>query len=212
MKAVTCSLPFILPALASILFPMSPHERAIIRDFPARLTSERLEFRAPTPNDAEFMNPAILASMPSLQPWMSWAKTPPSMDETRLYCRRALLEWHDRESLDYRLFLDDKFVGNCAVHTINWDVPFAQLGYWLHIEHQGKGLMIEAVERLMQFAFEELKLVRLEIRCNARNAASAGVAVRAGFEKEAHLRKCYRSANGTLNDALVFAKVDEIAI
>ena len=189
---------------------MSPHERAIIRDFPARLASERLEFRAPTPDDAEFMNPAILVSMPALQPWMSWAKHPPSMDETRLYCRRALLEWHDRESLDYRLFLGDNFVGNCAVHTINWDLPSAQLGYWLHLDYQGRGLMNEAVERLTRFAFEELKLVRLEIRCNARNAASAGVAKRAGFEQEAYLRKSYRSADGTLNDALFFAKVADV--
>ena len=51
--------------------------------------------------------------------------------------------------------------------------------------------------------------MRLEIRCNARNAASAGVAARAGFSKEAHLRKCYRSADGTLNDALVFAKITD---
>lgn len=190
---------------------MSPHERAIIRDFPDRLYSSRLEFRAPTPDDAEFMNPAILASMSSLQPWMSWAKTPPSMDETRLYCRRALLEWHDRESLDYRLFLGDHFVGNCAVHSINWDLPGAQLGYWLHTDYQGQGLMNEAVERLTQFAFDELKLVRLEIRCNARNVASAGVAARAGFTKEAHLLKSYRSADGILHDALFFAKVREDA-
>ena len=186
---------------------MSPHEQAIIRDYPALLQSERLKFRAPTPDDADFMNPAILASMDSLQPWMSWAKHPPSMDETRLYCRRALLEWHDRETLDYRLFLGEAFVGNCAIHTINWDVPSAQLGYWLHADFQGRGLMNEAVERLTRFGFDELQLVRLEIRCNARNSASAGVALRAGFEKEAHLRQCYRSADGTLNDALVFAKI-----
>ena len=189
---------------------MSPHERAIIRDFPARLYSERLEFRAPTPDDADFMNAAILASLPSLQPWMSWAKHPPSMDETRLYCRRALLEWHDRESLDYRLFLDGEFVGNCAVHTINWELPGAQLGYWLHQDFQRQGLMNEAVERLTRFAFDELKLVRLEIRCNAANSASAGVAKRAGFTREAHLRKSYRSADGTLNDALFFAKVSDV--
>ncbi len=186
---------------------MTPHELAIIRDFPLRLTSQRLEFRAPTSDDATFMNPAILASMESLSPWMSWAVTPPSMDETRLYCRRALLEWHDRETLDYRLFLGEDFVGNCAIHSINWDVPAAQLGYWLHQNFQGRGLMNEAVARLTQLAFDEMKLVRLEIRCNARNLASAGVASRAGFEREAHLRKSYRSKDGTLNDALIFARI-----
>ena len=137
---------------------------------------------------------------------MRWAKTLPTFDETKLYCRRALWEWHDRESLDYRLFLDDQFVGNCAVHTILWDVPSAQLGYWCHANFGGRGLIAEAVERLTQFAFDELDLARLEIRCNARNSASANVAIRAGFTPEAHLKNSFRDNGGQLSDALFFAK------
>lgn len=186
---------------------MTPRERAMVRDFPLRLRSPRLEFRAPTPDDADFIHPAIVASHAHLKPWMGWAKTLPSLDETKLYVRRALMEWHDRESLDYRLFLDGTFVGNCAVHTIQWHVPSAQLGYWLHSDFQGRGLISEAVERLTQFAWDELDLARLEIRCNARNTASANVALRAGFQQEAHLHHSFRDNEGRLSDALFFAKV-----
>jgi ribosomal-protein-serine acetyltransferase len=185
---------------------MTPRERAMIRDFPLELSSSRLELRAPTPHDGDFIHPAIVASHALLQPWMSWAKTLPSFEETQLYCRRALWEWHDRESLDYRLFLDDQFVGNCAVHTIQWHIPSAQLGYWLHSDFGGRGLISEAVERLTKFAWEELDLARLEIRCNARNVASANVARRAGFEQEAHLKHSFRDNSGQLSDALFFAK------
>ncbi len=185
---------------------MTPRERAMIRDFPLELLSTRLQMRAPTPHDADFIHPAILASHAHLQPWMSWAKTLPTFEETKLYCRRALWEWHDRESLDYRLFLGDQFVGNCAVHTVQWHVPSAQLGYWLHSDFGGRGLISEAVERLTQFSFEELDLARLEIRCNTRNTASANVARRAGFEQEAHLKHSFRDNSGQLSDALFFAK------
>lgn len=185
---------------------MTARERAMIRDFPLRLHSTRLELRAPAPEDADFVHPAIVASHGQLQPWMRWAKTLPTFEETKLYVRRALWEWHDRESLDYRLFLNGQFVGNCAVHTILWDVPSAQLGYWLHADFGGRGLISEAVERLTQFAFDELDLARLEIRCNARNTASANVAIRAGFEREAHLKNSFRDNAGQLSDALFFAK------
>ena len=194
------------PRFGTKLKVMTPRERAMIRDFPLHLHSPRLELRAPTPDDADFIHPAIVASHEVLKPWMSWAKTLPTFEETKLYCRRALWEWHDRESLDYRLFFEGAFVGNCAVHTIQWHVPSAQLGYWQHADFGGRGLISEAVDRLTEFAFEELDLARLEIRCNAKNSASANVATRAGFELEAHLKHSFRDNAGELSDALFFAK------
>ncbi len=185
---------------------MTARERAMIRDFPLRLVSARLEYRAPTTDDADFIHPAILASHAQLQPWMRWAKNVPTLDDTKLYVRRALWEWHDRESLDYRLFSNGEFIGNCAVHTIQWDVPSAQIGYWLHANFQGHGFIAEAVERLEQFAWEELDLARLEIRCHAGNTASSKVALRAGFEQEAHMKNTFRDNAGQLSDALIFAK------
>jgi len=104
------------------------------------------------------------------------------------------------------LFLNGEFVGNCAVHTILWDVPSAQLGYWCHSNFGGRGIIAEAVERLTQFAWDELDLARLEIRCNARNSASSNVAKRAGFQREAHLKNSFRDNAGRLSDALFFAK------
>lgn len=185
---------------------MTARERAMIRDFPPRLVSERLEYRAPTPDDADFIHPAILASHAQLQPWMRWAKDIPTFEDTKLYVRRALWEWHDRESLDYRLFWNGEFVGNCAVHTINWDLPSAQIGYWLHANFHRRGFISEAVKRLEEFAWDELDLARLEVRCHARNEASAKVALRTGFRQEAHMRNSFRDNTGRLSDALIFAK------
>ncbi len=180
----------------------------MIRDFPEVMKSERLEYRAPTPHDALFINPAVRESIEHLSPWMAWAKQSPTMEESTLYARKALLEWHDRESLDYRLFFEGQFIGNCAIHTIIWNVPKAQLGYWLHSDFHGRGFVTEAVERLTRLAFEELQLARLEIRCNAKNLASAKVAKRTGFELEAHLKNYFRGNSGELNDTLIFAKVN----
>jgi len=49
--------------------------------------------------------------------------------------------------------------------------------------------------------------VRLEIRSDARNAASRRVAEKCGFELEGILRRARRNATGELADACVYAKV-----
>jgi RimJ/RimL family protein N-acetyltransferase len=52
-----------------------------------------------------------------------------------------------------------------------------------------------------------LGAVRLEIRSDARNAASRRVAEKCGFELEGILRRARRDAAGDLADACVYARV-----
>ena len=65
--------------------------------------------------------------------------------------------------------------------------------------------MAEAVRLLADFAFNELHANRVMIRCDARNARSAGVAERLGFVREACLRNEARANDGSLRDTLIFA-------
>jgi Acetyltransferases, including N-acetylases of ribosomal proteins len=68
--------------------------------------------------------------------------------------------------------------------------------------------MTEAVQRISQFAFEELSAKRLEIRCDSDNIRSRAVASRARFELEGILKQDRRSADGkTLRDTCIYAKI-----
>ena len=55
--------------------------------------------------------------------------------------------------------------------------------------------MREAVSLLIEFAARDLLASRLEIRCDARNARSAGVAESLGFTREGHIRNGLRDAD-----------------
>lgn len=58
------------------------------------------------------------------------------------------------------------------------------LGYALDQEYNGKGYMTEAVRLAVDFAFQELKLHRIEAGVMPRNIGSMRVLEKAGFHKE----------------------------
>lgn len=82
----------------------------------------------------------------------------------------------------------------------------AELGYWLSEEYWGQGLMTRAVRAASDWAFDYYKVVRLFATVFPQNVASMRVLEKAGFEREAVLR---RSAvkNGVILDQVLYAKV-----
>jgi ribosomal-protein-serine acetyltransferase len=95
--------------------------------------------------------------------------------------RGELLQWH--------LFADGAL---CGVLRLNYFEPLhrkAALSYFLGAEHQGRGIVTRAARVVLGYAFEQLNLHRIELRCDTRNQASMRVAERLGFTREGELRE-----------------------
>lgn len=84
----------------------------------------------------------------------------------------------------------------------------AELGYWLAKPYWGRGIMTAAVERLSEYSFSELGLVRISALVFHFNGASARVLEKAGFHCEGRLRNYFKK-DGVVFDGLLFAKVRE---
>lgn len=82
----------------------------------------------------------------------------------------------------------------------------AEIGYWLAESFWGRGIMSEAVVALSEWAFTELRVVRLHAGVYARNPASARVLEKAGYEFEGRMRARY-FRDGEFIDGLLYAKV-----
>ncbi len=74
----------------------------------------------------------------------------------------------------------DGVIGNVSLE-INQNDQW-EIGYWLGEPHWGRGLMSEAVTRVVQFAFEDANLPRITSGHFIGNAGSARVLLRCGFE------------------------------
>lgn len=82
------------------------------------------------------------------------------------------------------------------------------LGYWMGAPHAGKGLMTAAVRSIIPFAFQTLRLHRVEAACLPTNAASIRLLEKVGFTREGYARR-YLCINGYWQDHLLYALIEE---
>jgi RimJ/RimL family protein N-acetyltransferase len=83
-----------------------------------------------------------------------------------------------------------------------------EIGYIFNPDYGGRGYATEAVHMVMHLAFDQLKLHRVVARIDARNIASAQLAVRLGMRQEAHLLR-NEWFKGEWSDELDFALLAE---
>lgn len=105
----------------------------------------------------------------------------------------------------YRFYLcrkecPDHVIGTAALNNIvRGAFQSCFLGYQLDTDHLRQGYMTEAVNRIVQFAFETLALHRIEANILPRNLPSRGVAEKCHFESEGISPK-YLQINGLWED------------
>ena len=81
----------------------------------------------------------------------------------------------------------DKIIGSIDFnHRLADDI--LELGYLLHPDYWGQGLMVEASRAFLSQAFSTLPLHKVELECYDYNHASKRVAEKLGFRLEATLR------------------------
>jgi RimJ/RimL family protein N-acetyltransferase len=84
----------------------------------------------------------------------------------------------------------------------------AELAYWIAADHQGQGYGSDAAERLVQYAFEDRNLRRIDARVGSFNEASAALLESLGFTHEGTRREAawYR---GEYHDMLTYGLLRE---
>lgn len=143
-----------------------------------------------------------------LTPWEpQWTRDELSRDAFRRRVRHYQREL--REDLGYAFFLfrdlDDRLLGGITLSNVRRGVTqAAAVGYWIGKPFARRGLMTKAVSGVVRFAFEELKLHRLEAACMPSNAASIRVLEKNGFQREGLARR-YLKINGVWQDHLLYA-------
>jgi RimJ/RimL family protein N-acetyltransferase len=111
----------------------------------------------------------------------------------------------------FAITIDDHVVGGIGIRVGDSDRPgicdhCGEIGYWLGESFWGRGIVSETVVALTEWAFSELRLVRLYAPVFARNTASARVLEKAGYGFEGRLRARY-FRDGEYLDGLLYAKV-----
>ena len=171
------------------------------------LNSGRVYLRPPRNADWQTWADLRETSRAFLTPW---EPTWPVDSLTRLAFKRRLeqyrYEW-DQQS-GYSLFIfnrtNDDLVGGISLTNVRRGVALTgSLGYWVGGSHARQGFMTWALAGMMDFAFGQLGLHRLEAACLRNNAASQGLLRKSGFQQIGCARQ-YLRINGQWQDHLLF--------
>jgi len=117
-------------------------------------------------------------------------------------CKRKAKE-KPRESYSLHIELKSKkgIIGGVGLSKIDNFQGTASIGYWLGEDYWRQGIVSEAVREVLDFAFNKLKLRKVELYAFAENKASNALAKKMGFKLEGKIRKKSRDrATGKIHD------------
>jgi ribosomal-protein-serine acetyltransferase len=124
-----------------------------------------------------------------LRRWLPEWDVPKSLDECKAVIKAGLEQFANNLGLMTGIWCEGQLAGVVGMGKIDWENRSSNLGYWVAETFQGRGLVSQACRALIHYAFTELKLKRLEIRCAANNPKSCAIPRRLGFRKEGILRQ-----------------------
>ena len=153
--------------------------------------------RAPSPDfrlkllekaDAKPLYETIRANREFLREWLPWVDSTRNVQDSKAFIDDAMHKYFKGEGVVQGIWSDGALLGCIGINDISLLHRKASLGYWLDRSHQDRGIMTRAARQVVNYAFHELHLNRVEILCASRNYRSRGVAQRLHFQQEGVLR------------------------
>lgn len=124
-----------------------------------------------------------------LVPWEPRpAGAPPAPEDRASFAARCAARERERQlggGYGFGIFVDQRLVGEITLSSIQRG-PFQNgfIGYWVDQAVAGQGIAPEAVVVVLRFAFDELRLHRVEIAIVPRNTPSRRVVEKLGLRAE----------------------------
>jgi ribosomal-protein-serine acetyltransferase len=169
---------------------------------------DELKLVLPTERDAEEIYIAVRENLEELKLWMPWVTDEYSIETARDFVKTNLIEFSQNSTFAAAVALDEKIVGTIGLHHLDANNKSVQIGYWLDKQAQGKGLATKCSRVLINYAFDDLKLNRIQINCNVENAKSRAIPERLGFKLEGVHRQV-EWLNGKFRDWAIYSMLAE---
>lgn len=142
--------------------------------------------------------------------WMPWCHADYSIDESKDFIKRGIENWKDETQFAFAIFdaENDEFLGGVGLNQPNKVHKFYNLGYWVRVSRQKRGIASTATRILAQASFEDLDINRIELITAVKNVPSQKTAEKAGANREGILRKRIMVGD-RVHDAVMFSFVRE---
>lgn len=155
-------------------------------------------------DDAEIYLQLVAENADHISQWLTVTKMPDTVEERRKAQAVDLARGEDGKGHWWLIESDGDLAGTIALRDIQERDRSAYAGYWLAEPFVGRGIMTASLKAIIDWAFDELGLIRVEIQCALANRHSCAVPERLGLRRES-IRRQSQVINGTVFDMANYA-------
>jgi len=142
--------------------------------------------------------------------WMPWCHENYTISESETFIESLEEKWQNGEVFGFAIFdaKTNEFLGGTGLNQPSKNHKFYNLGYWVRVSRQNRGVSSQSTQILAKSAFEDLPINRIEILTAIENVPSQKAAEKSGATREGILRKRL-VIGGRLHDAVMFSFIRE---
>lgn len=117
-----------------------------------------------------------------LKEWLPFVELTEELSFTHQFVENYL----NSDKLDFTcaIYYQNQFVGIVGLKDTDPDNQKTEIGYWLSKKFEHRGIMVRSCKTLIDYAFNEMKMNRIQIKAATENFKSQHVAERLGFKRE----------------------------
>ncbi|NQY20032.1 MAG: GNAT family N-acetyltransferase [Campylobacteraceae bacterium] len=138
-----------------------------------------------------------------LEKWLVWPAHCKNEKDFISYIRKSLHDYADGKSMVCGIWFNGELVGNASFNTINHELKKVEIGYWIKESVQGNGIINRVCKKLIEIAFSELSMNKIEISVASDNMASRAVCKRLGMKLEGIISNA-ENLNGRIVDHSIY--------
>ncbi|MFC7063280.1 GNAT family N-acetyltransferase [Halobacillus seohaensis] len=139
--------------------------------------------------DAKELFALVDESRNYLREWLPWVDSMKQEEDYVPIIEEWLKQFSLSDGFQVGIFYKRKLVGMTGFHGIDWSNRKTSIGYWLSEKYQGHGIITRSVKALIDYAFAEYNLNRVEIQCGVDNQKSRGIPESIGMTQEGVIRE-----------------------
>lgn len=123
-----------------------------------------------------------------LRKWLPWVDDTTTIDDITTFIKATKQQFANDNGFQAGIWYQNQLVGIIGFQSVSRGNRSTSLGYWLAEPFQGKGIMTKACKALINYAFTNMNIHRIEIRCAEENFKSRAIPERLNFKQEGLIR------------------------
>ncbi|GAA3590006.1 GNAT family protein [Flavivirga amylovorans] len=132
-----------------------------------------------------------------------------TLQDTIIYCQNIRDRVLEKSYFPFVIndLKTDTFIGLIDVKSIDWNIPKAEIGYFIDVDYEGQGVISKSLGLVIEYLSEVYQFKKLLCRANSSNIGSIAVAKKNGFTLEGTIKQDYKTTKGVIVDLDYYGRV-----